>query len=55
MPFSIRQHQTTNEPGYYFGAQYDWDRVAVRLGYEKFDFDGDIDVTETMLTFFYKL
>jgi hypothetical protein len=47
--------ETTNEPGYYFGAQYDWDRVAVRIGYEKFDFDGNVDVSETMLTFFYKL
>lgn len=44
-----------NEPAYYFGVQYDWDRVAVRLGYEKYDFSGDIDVNETMLTFFYKL
>jgi hypothetical protein len=47
--------ESTNEPGYYFGVQYNWDRVAVRLGYEKFDFDGDIDASETMLTFFYKL
>jgi opacity protein-like surface antigen len=45
----------SNEPGYYVGVQYDWDRVAVRLGYEKFDFDGDVDVAETMLSFFYKL
>ena len=36
-------------------AQYDWDRVAVRLGYEKYDFDGDVDVDETSVTFFYKL
>jgi hypothetical protein len=47
--------ETTNEPGYYIGAQYDWDRFAMRLGYEKFDFDGDIDVSETSLTFFYKI
>jgi hypothetical protein len=46
---------TTNEPGYYLGVQYDWDRIAVRLGHEKFDFEGDVDVSETMLTFFYKL
>jgi hypothetical protein len=52
---SISGDESTNEPGYYVGVQYDWDRVAVRLGYEKFDFDGDVDVTETMLTFFYKL
>ena len=44
-----------NEPAYYLGVQYDWDRVAVRLGYEKYDFNGDVDVNETMLTFFYKL
>jgi OOP family OmpA-OmpF porin len=47
--------QTGNEPTYYLGAQYDWDRVAVRLGYEKYDFEGDIEVKETSLTFFYKL
>ena len=29
-----------NQPTYYLGVQYDWDRVAVRLGYEGFDFDG---------------
>jgi hypothetical protein len=44
-----------NEPAYYVGAQYDWDRFAVRLGHEKYDVDGDIDINETMLTFFYKL
>jgi opacity protein-like surface antigen len=52
---SASNDQNINEPGYYVGAQYDWDRFAVRLGYEKFDFDGDIDVTETSVTFFYKL
>ena len=52
---SVSGDTNTNEPGYYFAAQYDWDRVALRLGYEKFDFDGDVDVSETMLTFFYKL
>jgi hypothetical protein len=46
---------TSNELGYYFGVQYDWDRFAMRLGYEKFDFDGDVDASETMLTFFYKI
>jgi OOP family OmpA-OmpF porin len=44
-----------NEPAYYVGAQYDWDRIALRLGYEKYDFDGDLDVAETSVTFFYKL
>jgi hypothetical protein len=51
---------SSNEPGYYVGVQYDWDRFAMRLGYEKFDydpseFDDSADVSETMLTFFYKL
>lgn len=44
-----------NEPAYYVGAQYDWDRLAVRLAYEKYDFSGDFDIDETTLTFFYKL
>jgi hypothetical protein len=43
------------EVTYFAGAQYDWDRVALRLGYEKYDFSGGIDVKETSLTFFYKL
>jgi hypothetical protein len=47
--------ETSNELGYYFGVQYDWDRFAMRLGYEKFDFDGEVDASETMLTFFYKI
>lgn len=46
---------TGNEPAYYVGAQYGWDRVAVRLAFEKFDFEGSADVTETSLSFFYKL
>jgi hypothetical protein len=46
---------TGNEPAYYVGAQYDWDRVAVRLAFEKYDFDGDVDVSETSVVFFYKL
>jgi hypothetical protein len=44
-----------NEMAYYVGAQYDWDRLAIRLAYEKFDFSGDLDVAETTVTFFYKL
>lgn len=49
-----------NNPAYYVGVQYDWDRVALRLAYEKYDFSGDtfqsdIDAAETTLTFFYKL
>jgi hypothetical protein len=43
-----------NNPAYYVGAQYDWDRVALRLAYEKYDIDG-ADAAETSLTFFYKL
>lgn len=43
-----------NKPAYYFGAQYNWDRIALRLGYEKYDID-DADATETSLTVFYKL
>jgi opacity protein-like surface antigen len=46
---------SANNPAYFLGVQYDWERVAVRLGYEKYDFDGDVDATETSLTFFYKL
>jgi hypothetical protein len=42
-------------PAYYVGAQYDWDRVALRLGYEKFDFDGAASAEEVALSFFYKL
>jgi opacity protein-like surface antigen len=52
---SVENDENTNEPGYYIGAQYDWDRVGVRIGYEKYDFEGDVDVSETMLSFFYKL
>jgi OmpA-OmpF porin, OOP family len=46
---------TGNEPAYYVGAEYDFDRVAVRLAYEKFDFEGDVDVAETSISVFYKL
>jgi hypothetical protein len=44
-----------SRPAYYFGVQYDWDRIALRLGYERLDFDGDVDADETSVTFFYKL
>jgi hypothetical protein len=43
------------EATFYLGAQYDWDRVALRLGYEKYNFDGDVDGSEITLSFFYKL
>lgn len=44
-----------NRPAYYFGVGYDWDRVGLRLAYEKFDFDGDVDANEISLTFMYKI
>ena len=44
-----------NEPAYYLGVQYDWDRFAIRAAYEKYDFDGDVDASETSVVFFYKL
>jgi len=43
------------EATYFAGAQYDWERFALRLGYEKFDFGGDVNVDETSITFWYKL
>ena len=52
---SIEIEISSNDPTYYVAAQYDWDRLAIRLGYEKYDFDGDLDVAETSVTFFYKL
>ena len=52
---SIEIEISSNDPTYYVAAQYDWDRLAMRLGYEKYDFDGDLDVAETSVTFFYKL
>jgi hypothetical protein len=43
-------------PTYFAGVQYDWDRVAVRLAYEKYDdFDEVIGINETSVAFFYKL
>jgi hypothetical protein len=52
---SASADEDRNDPGYYVGVQYDWERFAMRLGYEKFDYDGDADADETMLSFFYKL
>lgn len=57
---SISGDRSSNEPGLYVAAQYNWERFAVRLGYEKHDFGdspfGEIaEVSETSLTFFYKL
>jgi opacity protein-like surface antigen len=39
----------------FVGGQYDWDRVALRLGYEQYDLEGDRDASEVTLSFFYKL
>jgi hypothetical protein len=52
--------ESVNDPGYYFGVEYDWDRVGVRLAYEKLDpdggyFSGDADASETSVVFFYRL
>jgi hypothetical protein len=46
---------SANNPTYFGALQYDFERIAIRLGYEKYDFDGDVDGEETSLTFFYKL
>lgn len=43
-------------PTYFGGVQYDWDRVAVRLAYEKYsDIEDGVSMAETSLSFFYKL
>lgn len=52
--------ESSNEPGLYLGAQYNWERFAIRLGYQKNDFGdtpfGELgEVKETSLSFFYKL
>jgi hypothetical protein len=47
--------QDIGEPTYYAGVQYDLDRFAVRLAFEKYDFSGGVDVEETSIAFFYKL
>ncbi|HJR70960.1 MAG TPA: outer membrane beta-barrel protein [Gammaproteobacteria bacterium] len=47
--------QDIGEPTYYAGVQYDLERFAVRLAFEKYDFSGGVDVEETTVTFFYKL
>lgn len=41
---------------YYAGVQYDWERFAIRIGYEKYDLSNDFsDIDETAISFFYKL
>lgn len=51
--------QDLSKPSYFAGVQYDLDRFAVRLAYEKYDLDAgffrEADVEETSVTFFYKL
>ena len=44
-----------SNPAYYAAVQYDWERIALRLGYEKYDFDAGVDAEEISLNFFYKL
>lgn len=48
-----------SKPSYFAGVQYDLDRFAVRLAYEKYDIDAgffrEADIEETSVTFFYKL
>jgi hypothetical protein len=44
-----------NRPAYYAGVGYNWERVGLRLGYEKFDFDDDVDAEEVSLSFFYRI
>jgi hypothetical protein len=46
---------SANNPTYFGALQYDFERLAIRLGYEKYDFDDGVDGEETSLTFFYKL
>lgn len=47
--------EDVGEMTYFAGAQYDWERVAIRLAYEGYDFGGEVDVSEVSLAFFYKL
>lgn len=61
-PFLSGEIDRQGQLAYYLGAQYDWDRVALRLSYEKVDFGSDAalifvdaDAHEVALSFFYKL
>jgi len=40
---------------YFAGVQYDWERIALRLGYEKYDTSEGFEIDEASLAFFYKL
>jgi len=57
--FGASGDQDIGEPTYIAGVQYDADRFAIRLAYEKYDFDSPFftegDIEETSVTFFYKL
>ena len=61
-PFLSGEVDKGSQFAYYVGVQYDWDRVALRLSYEKWDFDSGAvlvfvgaDAQEVALSFFYKL
>jgi hypothetical protein len=61
-PFLNGEADKGSQFAYYAGVQYDWDRVALRLSYEKWDFDSGAvlafvgaDAQEVALSFFYKL
>ena len=62
IPFGRAEFNRGGQLAYYFGAQYDWDRVALRLSYEKIDFASETtlslvspDAQELALSFFFKL
>jgi hypothetical protein len=41
---------------YFAGVQYDFERFAIRLAYDKYDLSSDYsDIDETSISFFYKL
>jgi opacity protein-like surface antigen len=55
-PFGVQSGDVSlGDATFFAGAQYDWDRVALRLGYEQYDLNGDRDASEITLSFFYKL
>ena len=60
-PFLSGEVDKGGQLAYYVGVQYDWDRVALRLSYEKWDFDSGAvlvfvgaEAQEVALSFFYK-
>ena len=61
-PFARGEVDRGGTLSFYLGAQYDWERVAMRLSYEKWDFDSTAALLfvgagaqEVALSFFYKL